>query len=114
VPDRCIGMAAFSPPFSNLFVYSDRDADMGNSANDAQFFEHYGFLLEQMTRVMKPGRLAAVHCSDIPLTKWKDGVIGIKDFSGDLVRAHEAAGWVLHSRVTIWKDPVVEMTRTKA
>jgi hypothetical protein len=87
---------------------------MGNSANDAEFFRHYGFMLEQLTRVMKPGRLAAVHCSDLPLTKWKDGVIGIKDFSGDLIRAHEAAGWILHSRVTVWKDPVVEMTRTKA
>jgi hypothetical protein len=87
---------------------------MGNSYDDSEFFTHYGFLLEQMTRIMKPGRLAAVHCSDLPLTKWKDGVIGIKDFSGDLIRAHEAAGWILHSRVTVWKDPVVEMTRTKA
>jgi DNA modification methylase len=114
LPDRSAGFSVYSPPFSNLFVYSDSESDMGNSANDAEFFRHYGFMLEQLTRVMKPGRLAAVHCSDLPLTKWKDGVIGIKDFSGDLIRAHEAAGWILHSRVTVWKDPVVEMTRTKA
>ena len=114
VPDKSIGFSVYSPPFSNLFSYSDSECDMGNSYDDSEFFTHYGFLLEQMTRIMKPGRLAAVHCSDLPLTKWKDGVIGIKDFSGDLVRAHEAAGWILHSRVTVWKDPVVEMTRTKA
>ena len=114
VPDKSIGFSVYSPPFSNLFSYSGSECDMGNSYDDSEFFTHYGFLLEQMTRIMKPGRLAAVHCSDLPLTKWKDGVIGIKDFSGDLVRAHEAAGWILHSRVTVWKDPVVEMTRTKA
>jgi len=114
LPDRSVGFSVYSPPFSNLFVYSDSESDMGNSADDGEFFRHYGFMLEQLTRVMKPGRLAAVHCSDLPLTKWRDGVIGIKDFSGDLIRAHEAAGWVLHSRVTVWKDPVVEMTRTKA
>jgi len=114
LPDRSIGFSVYSPPFSNLFVYSDSESDMGNSADDGEFFRHYGFLLEQMTSKMKPGRLAAVHCSDLPLTKWRDGVIGIKDFSGDLIRAHEAMGWILHSRVTIWKDPVVEMTRTKA
>lgn len=114
LPDRSVGFSVYSPPFSNLFVYSDSESDMGNSADDGEFFRHYGFLLEQLTRVMKPGRLAAVHCSDLPLTKWRDGVIGIKDFPGDIIRAHEAAGWILHSRVTIWKDPVVEMTRTKA
>lgn len=114
VPDRSVGFAAFSPPFGNLFTYSESECDLGNSADDPEFFRHYGFMLEHLTRIMKPGRLAAVHCSDLPLTKWKDGVIGIKDFSGDLIRAHEAAGWILHSRVTIWKDPVVEMTRTKA
>lgn len=114
LPDRSVGFTIYSPPFSNLFVYSDSESDMGNSADDGEFFRHYGFMLEHLTRAMKPGRLAAVHCSDLPLTKWKDGMIGIKDFSGDLIRAHEAAGWILHSRVTIWKDPVVEMTRTKA
>ena len=114
LPDASIGFSIYSPPFSSLFVYSDYAADMGNSATDEEFRQHYGFLIAELTRVTKPGRLSAVHCSDLPYTKWKDGVIGIKDFSGDIIRAHEAHGWVLHSRVTIWRDPVVEMTRTKA
>lgn len=114
LPDRSVGFSVYSPPFSNLFCYSDSEADMGNSADDGEFLTHYGYLLGEMARVMKPGRLCAVHCSDLPFTKWKDGVIGIKDLSGMIVKAHEAAGFVLHSRITIWKDPVVEMTRTKA
>lgn len=114
LPDGCVDLSIYSPPFSNLFVYSDSIADMGNSADDREFFEHYGFLIRELFRVTLPGRLSAVHCSDIPLTKWKDGMIGIKDLSGSIIRAHESAGWVLHSRITIWKSPVVEMTRTKA
>ena len=114
LPDASVGFSVYSPPFSNLFVYSDSAADMGNAGSDGEFLEHYGYLLAELARVTKPGRLSAVHCSDLPLTKWKDGVIGIKDLSGDIIRAHQAAGWVLHSRVTIWKCPVVEMTRTKA
>lgn len=114
LPDNSVGFSVYSPPFSNLFVYSDSLADMGNSASDGEFMKQYGYLLREMTRVTMPGRLSAVHCSDLPLTKWKDGMIGIKDLSGDIIRAHQEAGWVLHSRVTIWKCPVVEMTRTKA
>lgn len=114
LPDESIDFTIYSPPFSNLFVYSDSEADMGNSANDAEFMVHYGFLLRELYRVTLPGRLSAVHCSDLPLQKWKDGMIGIKDLSGQIIRAHQEAGWVLHSRVTIWKSPVVEMTRTKA
>lgn len=114
LPDEKIGLSIYSPPFSSLFIYSDSAADMGNSANDDEFFEHYGFLLKELRRATMPGRMTAVHCSDLPLQKWKDGVIGIKDFSGRLIAAHEAAGWTLHSRITIWKSPVVEMTRTKA
>lgn len=114
LPTDSVGFSVYSPPFSNLFCYSDSEADMGNSADDGEFLRHYGFLLTEMARVTKPGRLSAVHCSDLPLQKWKDGMIGIKDLSGDIIRAHQEAGFVLHSRVTIWKDPVVEMTRTKA
>jgi len=114
IPDRTVGFSVYSPPFSNLFTYSDSAADMGNSVDDGEFFRHYGYLLQEMARVTMPGRLSAVHCSDIPFTKWKDGQIGIKDLSGDIIRAHQDAGFVLHSRVTVWKDPVVEMTRTKA
>lgn len=114
LPDASIGFSIYSPPFGDLFIYSDSAADMGNSGDDDTFFEHYEFLLAEMARVLKPGRLTAVHCSDLPFRKWKDGKIGIKDFSGDIIRAHERHGFVLHSRVTIWRCPVVEMTRTKA
>lgn len=114
LPDASVGFSVYSPPFGDLFVYSDSDADMGNSSSDGQFFEHYKYLIKEMARVTKPGRLSAVHCSDLPFRKWKDGKLGIKDFSGDIIRAHEEHGWTLHCRVTIWKCPVVEMTRTKA
>ena len=114
LPDESVDLTVYSPPFSNLFIYSDSVADMGNSGSDDEFAKHYGFLLRELYRVTTPGRMSAVHCSDLPLQKWKDGVIGIKDLSGTIIRAHEEAGWVLHSRITIWKSPVVEMTRTKA
>jgi len=114
LPDESIDFSVYSPPFSNLFLYSDSIADMGNSGSDEEFLTHYRFLLAELFRVTVPGRISAVHCSDLPLQKWKDGVIGIKDLSGQIIRAHEETGWVLHSRITIWKSPVVEMTRTKA
>lgn len=114
LPTACINFSIYSPPFSQLFVYSDSECDMGNATSDGEFFQHYAFMIRELARVMKPGRLIAVHCSDLPYHKWKDGFIGIKDFSGMLIQAHEDAGWILHSRRTIWKDPVVEMQRTKA
>lgn len=112
-PDECIDFSVYSPPFGSLFVYSDSAADMGNSSSDGEFAEHYSYLVREKYRLTKPGRLTAVHCSDLPLTKWKDGAVGIKDFSGDIIRIHQDAGWIFHSRRTIWKCPVVEMTRTK-
>ena len=111
-PDECIDFSVYSPPFGSLFVYSESAADMGNSTDD-EFREHYAHLVREKYRLTKPGRITAVHCSDLPMTKWREGAVGIKDFSGDIIRIHEAAGWILHSRRTIWKDPVVEMTRTK-
>lgn len=113
LPSESIGFSVYSPPFGNLFVYSESAADMGNCATDEEFGEHYGYLVRELFRLTKPGRLTAVHCSDLPLTKWRDGHVGIKDFSGQIIKLHEDAGWVLHSRRTIWKCPVVEMTRTK-
>lgn len=112
MPDASIDFSVYSPPFGSLFVYSDSVADMGNST-DEQFADHYAFLVREKLRLTKPGRLTAVHCSDLPMTKWKDGAVGIKDFSGDIIRIHEDAGWIMHGRRTIWKCPVVEMTRTK-
>jgi DNA modification methylase len=114
LPDASIDFSVYSPPFGNLFVYSDSIADMGNSQDDAEFFQHYGYLVRELFRLTAPGRLSAVHCSDLPTTKWKDGAIGLKDLSGGIIRAHQAEGWVFHSRVTVWRCPVVEMTRTKA
>lgn len=114
LPSESVDLSIYSPPFSNLFCYSDSERDMGNTATDEEFFTLYGFAIAELFRLTLPGRLSAVHCSDLPLQKWKDGVVGIKDLSGMIVRAHETAGWILHSKITIWKSPVVEMTRTKA
>jgi len=114
LPDGIIDLAIFSPPFSDLFVYSDSERDMGNCGSHEEFMEHYAYFAEALYRVLKPGRIACVHCSDLPARKSKDGFIGLHDFGGDLVRAHQAAGWAYHARCTIWKDPVIEMQRTKA
>lgn len=114
LPDACIDFSVFSPPFSQVFLYSSRVEDMGNASSHEDFMDQYDYFAKEMSRVIKPGRLIAVHCTDLPFVKWKDGKMGIRDFSGDLIKAHEKHGMTLHSRVTIWKDPVVEMTRTKA
>lgn len=111
-PDNSIDFSVYSPPFGSLFVYSESAADMGNST-DEEFAEHYAYLVREKFRVTKPGRLTAVHCSDLPMTKWRDGAVGIKDFSGQIIKIHEDTGWIFHSRRTIWKSPVTEMTRTK-
>jgi len=113
LPDASVDFSVYSPPFAQLFVYSESEADMGNSADDAEFIAHYSYLVRDLLRVTKPGRLTAVHCSDLPMTKWRDGAVGIKDFSGAIIRIHEEAGWIMHSRRTIWRSPVTEMTRTK-
>jgi len=114
MPEGIVDLAVFSPPFSDLFVYSDSDRDMGNCGSHAEFMEHYAYFSRSLYRVMKPGRVACVHCSDLPARKSKDGFIGLHDFGGDLIRAHQDAEWVYHARCTIWKDPVIEMQRTKA
>lgn len=114
MPEGLIDLAVFSPPFSDLFVYSDSERDMGNCNSHEEFMEHYAYFAQALYRAMKPGRVACVHCSDLPARKSKDGFIGLHDFGGDLIRAHQEAGWVYHARCTIWKDPVIEMQRTKA
>lgn len=114
LPDESVGFSIYSPPFVDLFVYSDSAADMGNCAGDVDFFEQYRHVIEQKMRLLKPGRLTAVHCTDLPTRKFKDGVIGLKPFSDEIRKAHQDAGFIYHSRVTIWRDPVVEMQRTKA
>lgn len=114
MPERSIDCAVFSPPFGDLFVYSDSERDLGNAGEGQAFMAQYAFFAEALTRVMKPGRMVCVHCTDLPTRKGKHGYIGLQDFSGDLISAHEAAGLIYHGRATIWKDPVVEMQRTKA
>lgn len=114
MPEASVDCAVFSPPFADLFVYSDSERDLGNAGEGGKFMAQYAFFAEALTRVMKPGRIACVHCTDLPTRKGKHGYIGLQDFSGDLIRAHEAAGLIYHGRATIWKDPVVEMQRTKA
>lgn len=114
LPDHCIGYSIFSPPFASLYTYSNSPRDMGNVRNDAEFFEHFDFLIAELRRVMAPGRNVSFHCMDLPSSKERDGVIGLKDFPGDLIRAFQKHGFVFHSKVTIWKDPVTAMTRTKA
>jgi hypothetical protein len=114
MPEHSIDLAIFSPPFGDLFVYSDSERDLGNAGTGDAFINQYSFFAEALTRVMKPGRMVCVHCTDLPSRKGRDGFIGLQDFSGDLIKAHTAAGLIYHGRVTIWKDPVVEMQRTKA
>lgn len=114
IPDNKADIIIYSPPFFELYVYSDDPKDMNNSANYSQFKTHYAFLLNEMKRILKPGRICAVHCMDLPIQKGKEGYIGLRDFSGDLIKMHQDAGFIYHSRVTIWKNPVTEMQRTKA
>ena len=109
-----IHYSIFSPPFSSLYTYSNSDRDMGNSRNDQEFFDHFVFLAKELHRVMMPGRLISFHCMNLPSSKSRDGFIGVKDFRGDMLRIFQAAGFVFHSEVCIWKDPVTAMQRTKA
>jgi len=104
----------FSPPFSELYTYSSHVEDMGNSANYNQFEQHFKFLIPELKRILKPGRICAIHCMDLPIQKGKEGYIGLRDFSGMLIKWFQDCGFIYHSRATIWKDPVIEMQRTKA
>lgn len=114
VADESIGLIVYSPPFSSLYTYSNSDRDLGNSRNDEEFFTHFDFIVKELYRIMMPGRIMAVHCMNIPAMKERDGYIGIKDFRGDLIRCFQKHGFIYHSEVTIWKNPVTEMQRTKA
>jgi DNA modification methylase len=114
LPDHSIGYSIFSPPFASLYTYSNSPRDMGNVRNDAEFFEHLDYLIAELARVMKPGRNVSFHCMLMPASKERDGYIGLKDFRGDLIRAFQARGFIYHSEVVIWKDPVTAMQRTKA
>ena len=114
LPTDSIDFSIFSPPFAELYVYSDDIRDMGNCKDYDEFFVHFQFLVKELARVVKSGRLVAVHCMDLPAMKGKDGYIGLKDFSGMLIQSFQKEGFIYHDRVTIWKSPVVEVTRTKS
>jgi DNA modification methylase len=114
IPDDSIDFSIYSPPFESLFVFSNSERDMGNNASSEDFWNHYRFLIAEHMRIMKPGRLIAIHCMNLPSSKTRDGFIGLKDFRGEIIRAHQQAGFIYHSEVCIWKDPVVAMQRTKA
>ncbi len=112
--DNSIDYSVFSPPFADLFVYSNSDHDMGNCRDDAEFVAQLRFLISELFRIIKPGRNVSFHCMNLPTTKMRQGFIGLRDFRGDLIRAFQDAGFIYHSEVCIWKDPVVAMQRTKA
>lgn len=114
LPDSSIHYTIFSPPFSSLYTYSNSDRDMGNCKDDSEFYEHFNFLAKELYRVTMPGRLLSFHCMDLPMMKERDGVIGLKDFPGMLIRIFEDCGFIYHSKITIWKNPVTEMQRTKS
>lgn len=114
IPDNSADLSIFSPPFSELYVYSDKIEDMGNSSDYKEFEQHFQYLIPEIKRVLKPGRICAIHCMDLPIQKGKEGFIGLRDFSGMLVDWFTSHGFIYHSRVTIWKNPVTEMQRTKA
>jgi hypothetical protein len=114
VADESVDFTIFSPPFASLYTYSNSDRDMGNCADAEVFMRHFGFLVGELLRVTKPGRLVSFHCMNLPTSKVRDGVIGLRDFRGELIRLFESHGWIFHSEVCIWKDPVTAMQRTKA
>ena len=114
IPDDSIGFSVFSPPFASLYTYTNSEYDMGNCKTDGEFAEHFGFLVGELYRVLKPGRCISFHCMNLPTSKERDGYIGIRDFRGELIRVFQKAGFIYHSEVTIWKDPVTAMQRTKA
>lgn len=114
IPDESVHFEIYSPPFASLYTYSNSDRDLGNSKTDEQFFTHFHYIVEDLYRILKPGRIMAVHCMNLPTSKERDGYIGIRDFRGELIREFQSVGFIYHAEVTIWKNPVVAMQRTKA
>ena len=114
MPDNSIGYSIFSPPFASLYTYSNSDRDMGNCATYDEFYTHFTFLVDELLRITQPGRLLSFHCMNLQTSKFRDGVIGLHDFRGELIRMFVEKGWIYHSEVCIWKDPVTAMQRTKA
>ncbi len=114
IQDETIHYSIFSPPFESLYTYSNSERDMGNSKDSKEFKTHFEFLIKDLFRVTMPGRNISIHCMNLPTSKTRDGFIGIRDFRGEIIRSFESAGFIYHSEVCIWKNPVVAMQRTKA
>lgn len=113
MPSNSVDLSVFSPPFANLYIYSDDIRDMGNCKNEEEFFVQMGYMTEQLYRIMRPGRIVCVHCKQIARYKGRDGAAGWYDFRGDIIRHFESYGFQYHSEVVIWTDPVMEMQKTK-
>lgn len=114
IPSNSVHFEVYSPPFASLYTYSNSERDLGNTRNDSEFFQQFEYIVKELYRVLVPGRLMSVHCMNLPTSKERDGFIGIKDFRGELIRMFESEGFIYHSEVCIWKDPVIAMQRTKA
>lgn len=114
MPENSIDHSTFSPPYINLYCYSNSPRDLGNCSSDSEFYTHFGYVIDNLFRVIKPGRIVAVDCMNVPAMKERDGYIGLKDFRGDLIREFQARGFIFHSEHCMWKDPLIEATRTKA
>lgn len=115
LPDNSVGFSVFSPPFSSLYTYSNSERDMGNSKDDKQFMQHFcDYLIPELLRVTKPGREVAFHCANVPAMKERDGYIGLKHLRGELIEAFIKGGFIFHSEHVIWKDPLIEATRSKS
>lgn len=114
IPSDSIHFSVFSPPFASLYTYSNSERDLGNCRNDDEFFTQFKFIADELYRVIMPGRNISFHCMDLPTSKERDGFIGVKDFRGMMIKIFQDSGFIYHSEVCIWKDPVVAMQRTKA
>jgi DNA modification methylase len=114
IPSDSVHFEIYSPPFASLYTYSNSERDLGNCRTKAEFFEQFSFIVKELYRILMPGRLMSVHCMNYPTMKERNGYIGIEDFRGDLIRLFQQAGFIYHSEVCIWKDPVIAMQRTKA
>jgi hypothetical protein len=114
IPDESVHLTVYSPPFASLFTYSPSMRDLGNSSDRDEFIEHYGFIIDELLRITKPGRISAVHCQQLTTTMASQGVIGLTDFRGQIIKAHMDRGWIFHGEVTVDKDPQAQAIRTKA
>jgi len=114
IAENSIDLSVYSPPFADLFTYTASEFDLGNSNGWGEFFNHYSFIIREVLRVTKPGRLTCVHTSDIPAMAQRDGYIGIKDFPGEVIRAYEKEGWVFFGRAFVQKNPQSQAIRVKS